>query len=161
MSHADAGFLSTDSEPWELPKLKAGTWTTTSLKVAFITDLLHKLWIAEKGFVNKKIQDWKLFPGMSSSSDEELIVRNPYSACGNDERRSNRRPHLSRDQEAKNKALEEMKKARDSGGVHRVNVSLIMTHFHQTGLFTGRLHQMPFCPVQRTQDEDVSLFITY
>ncbi|KAL3998510.1 DNA polymerase (pol2) family protein [Acanthocheilonema viteae] len=60
---------------------------------------------------------------MSSSSDEELVVRNPYTAIAVDERRSSRRSCLSREQESKNRALEEMKRARDTGSVHRVDVA--------------------------------------
>ncbi|MCP9258031.1 DNA polymerase [Dirofilaria immitis] len=51
---------------------------------------------------------------MSSSSDDEVIVRNPYIMTGNDGRRSSR---------IKNRALEEMKRARDTGSVHRVDVA--------------------------------------
>ncbi|KAM3720368.1 DNA polymerase alpha catalytic subunit [Dirofilaria immitis] len=60
---------------------------------------------------------------MSSSSDDEVIVRNPYIMTGNDGRRSSRRSCVSREQESKNRALEEMKRARDTGSVHRVDVA--------------------------------------
>ncbi|CAG9534490.1 unnamed protein product [Cercopithifilaria johnstoni] len=60
---------------------------------------------------------------MSSSSDEELVVRNPYTVIANDERRSSRRSLVSHKQESKNRALEEMKRARDTGSVHRVDVA--------------------------------------
>lgn len=59
---------------------------------------------------------------MSSSSDEELVVRNPYIAIASDGRRSSRKSHVSREQESKNRALEEMRRARNTGSVHRVDV---------------------------------------
>ncbi|EFO26754.2 hypothetical protein LOAG_01730 [Loa loa] len=58
-----------------------------------------------------------------SSSDEEIIVRNPYTSITSNGRRSSRRSHVSRDQESKSLALEEMKRARDAGGVHRVDIA--------------------------------------
>ncbi|VDO44434.1 unnamed protein product [Onchocerca flexuosa] len=60
---------------------------------------------------------------MSSSSDDEIIVRNPYTTPESNERRSSRRSHVSREQESKNRALEEMKRARGAGTVHRVDVT--------------------------------------
>ncbi|VDM95153.1 unnamed protein product [Thelazia callipaeda] len=60
---------------------------------------------------------------MDSSSDEELVVRNPYSTQASNERRSSRRSRISDQQELKNRALEAMKRARDIGGVHRVDVA--------------------------------------
>ncbi|VDK68129.1 unnamed protein product [Litomosoides sigmodontis] len=59
---------------------------------------------------------------MSSSSDEELVVRNPYTLIAND-KRSSRRSRVSHEQQSKNRALEEMKRARDTGSVHRVDVA--------------------------------------
>lgn len=59
---------------------------------------------------------------MSSSSDEELVVRNPYTTIVNDKQRSSQRSRVSREQQSKNRALEEMKRARDTGSVHRVDV---------------------------------------
>ncbi|VDN90464.1 unnamed protein product [Brugia pahangi] len=58
-----------------------------------------------------------------SSSDEEIVVRNPYTATASNGRRSSHRSHVSREQESKSRALEEMKRARDAGTVHRVNVA--------------------------------------
>uniref|UniRef100_A0A0R3RPY0 DNA polymerase n=1 Tax=Elaeophora elaphi TaxID=1147741 RepID=A0A0R3RPY0_9BILA len=60
---------------------------------------------------------------MSSSSDEELVVRNPYTLIASSGGRRNRRSCVSREQESKNRALEEMKRARDTGSVHRVDVA--------------------------------------
>lgn len=59
-----------------------------------------------------------------SSSDEEIVVRNPYVANTNNERRSNRRSYVSREKKTKIQALEEMKRARDAGSVHRVDVRI-------------------------------------
>uniref|UniRef100_A0A915PPC7 DNA polymerase n=1 Tax=Setaria digitata TaxID=48799 RepID=A0A915PPC7_9BILA len=59
---------------------------------------------------------------MSSSSDEEVVVRNPYSITASGQR-SSRRSRVTRGQELKSRALEEMKRVRDSGGVHRVDVA--------------------------------------
>lgn len=71
---------------------------------------------------------------MSSSSDEEIIVRNPYIAIASNGRRSGRRSHVSREQESKSRALEEMKRARDAGSVHRVDVCFFL-NFHQTAIY--------------------------
>uniref|UniRef100_A0A8R1XN47 DNA polymerase n=1 Tax=Onchocerca volvulus TaxID=6282 RepID=A0A8R1XN47_ONCVO len=60
---------------------------------------------------------------MSSSSDDEIIVRNPFTTPESNERRSSRRSHVSRERESKNRALEEIKRARGAGTVHRVDVT--------------------------------------
>lgn len=58
-----------------------------------------------------------------SSSDDELVVRNPFKATSSGgERRSSRRAHISRRKETQNKALEEVRRARATGLVHRVDV---------------------------------------
>lgn len=59
---------------------------------------------------------------MSSSSDDEIIVRNPFTTPDSNERRSSRRSHVSREREWRNRALEEIKRARGAGTVHRVDV---------------------------------------
>ncbi|VDK39710.1 unnamed protein product [Gongylonema pulchrum] len=71
---------------------------------------------------------------MSSSSDEELIVRRNVSATQAVGDRRSRRSRVSRAQESKLRALEEMRRARESGGVHRVDVSLL-TELHRSMLF--------------------------
>ncbi|VDM09750.1 unnamed protein product [Wuchereria bancrofti] len=58
-----------------------------------------------------------------SSSDEEIVVRNPYATTASNGRRSSHRSHVSREQESKSRALKEMKRARDAGIVHRVDVA--------------------------------------
>uniref|UniRef100_A0A914R3R4 IBB domain-containing protein n=1 Tax=Parascaris equorum TaxID=6256 RepID=A0A914R3R4_PAREQ len=61
-----------------------------------------------------------------SSSDDELVVRDPFKAASSGgERRSSRRAHISRRKETQNKALEEMRRARAAGLVHRVDVRIV------------------------------------
>ncbi|VDM28765.1 unnamed protein product [Toxocara canis] len=62
-----------------------------------------------------------------SSSDEELLVRNPFTApSSGGERRSSRRVHVSRHKETQSKALEEVRRARASGLCHRIDVDSLI-----------------------------------